>query len=371
MSSGKSSGQARTAIEAIGRGDADASSASAARRGPDHRRPHVGHQRREPRRRRGGSPDRWRRCVPPSCGSGPPAGRASTSSIRRRSTNLVVSRGGDGDRPAEVVGDAQAHVRRFCPGRRPIGSATWWPRARTVVGVTPEDLADLVHLRRARGPDGPRVRGAARRAGDGARRAHVAGPTSQRQVPCGIWENAVQLPHDATHRAGRRPCCARGCRSPTPAWPSAALARLLSFALSPRSSARRRRSTGLRDHRHLEVVPAVCDQGGDAPAADARRGLSSARRSGTEQDRRSTRRVGPRTFVTWTITVSTMFIPVHDPDAALAFYRDAARPRGPHDVSSDGFRWVTVCAAARTSPSCCSSRTAACRRPRATPSSRW
>jgi predicted enzyme related to lactoylglutathione lyase len=43
-----------------------------------------------------------------------------------------------------------------------------------------------------------------------------------------------------------------------------------------------------------------------------------------------------------TINVSTMFIPVHDPDAALAFYRDALGLDVRLDVESDGFRWVTV-----------------------------
>jgi predicted enzyme related to lactoylglutathione lyase len=42
------------------------------------------------------------------------------------------------------------------------------------------------------------------------------------------------------------------------------------------------------------------------------------------------------------VTVSTMFIPVHDPDAALVFYRDALDLEVRLDVSSDGFRWVTV-----------------------------
>jgi catechol 2,3-dioxygenase-like lactoylglutathione lyase family enzyme len=42
------------------------------------------------------------------------------------------------------------------------------------------------------------------------------------------------------------------------------------------------------------------------------------------------------------ITVSSMFIPVHDPDAALAFYRDALGLEVRMDVASDGFRWVTV-----------------------------
>src|SRR5262245_10746896 len=43
-----------------------------------------------------------------------------------------------------------------------------------------------------------------------------------------------------------------------------------------------------------------------------------------------------------TITVSTMFIPVHDPDAALLFYRDALGLEVRNDVEAGGFRWVTV-----------------------------
>ena len=42
------------------------------------------------------------------------------------------------------------------------------------------------------------------------------------------------------------------------------------------------------------------------------------------------------------VTVSTMFIPVHDPDAALAFYRDVLGLELRNDVAADDFRWVTV-----------------------------
>ncbi len=42
------------------------------------------------------------------------------------------------------------------------------------------------------------------------------------------------------------------------------------------------------------------------------------------------------------LTVSTMFISVEDPDAALGFYRDALGLEVRADVASDGFRWVTV-----------------------------
>jgi catechol 2,3-dioxygenase-like lactoylglutathione lyase family enzyme len=43
-----------------------------------------------------------------------------------------------------------------------------------------------------------------------------------------------------------------------------------------------------------------------------------------------------------TTTVSTMFITVNDPDEALSFYRDALGFEVRNDVSSDGFRWITV-----------------------------
>lgn len=43
-----------------------------------------------------------------------------------------------------------------------------------------------------------------------------------------------------------------------------------------------------------------------------------------------------------TVTLQSMFIPVHDPDAALGFYRDALGLEVRLDVSNEGFRWVTV-----------------------------
>ena len=43
-----------------------------------------------------------------------------------------------------------------------------------------------------------------------------------------------------------------------------------------------------------------------------------------------------------TVAVSKMFIPVHDPDEALGFYRDALGLEVRSDVENDGFRWVTV-----------------------------
>jgi catechol 2,3-dioxygenase-like lactoylglutathione lyase family enzyme len=42
------------------------------------------------------------------------------------------------------------------------------------------------------------------------------------------------------------------------------------------------------------------------------------------------------------ISVSTMFIPVNDPDESLGFYRDALGLEVRNDVAADGYRWVTV-----------------------------
>ena len=43
-----------------------------------------------------------------------------------------------------------------------------------------------------------------------------------------------------------------------------------------------------------------------------------------------------------TVTLATMFISVHDPDAALGFYRDALGLEVRNDVAAEGYRWVTL-----------------------------
>jgi catechol 2,3-dioxygenase-like lactoylglutathione lyase family enzyme len=42
------------------------------------------------------------------------------------------------------------------------------------------------------------------------------------------------------------------------------------------------------------------------------------------------------------LTLSTCFVLVHDPDLALAFYRDGLDLELRNDVSRDDFRWLTV-----------------------------
>ena len=47
------------------------------------------------------------------------------------------------------------------------------------------------------------------------------------------------------------------------------------------------------------------------------------------------------------LTLSTCFVQVHDPDLALAFYRDALGLELRNDVAREGFRWITVGAASQ------------------------
>ena len=45
------------------------------------------------------------------------------------------------------------------------------------------------------------------------------------------------------------------------------------------------------------------------------------------------------------LTLSACFVQVHDPDLALAFYRDVLGLEVRNDVARDNFRWITVGAA--------------------------
>ncbi len=47
------------------------------------------------------------------------------------------------------------------------------------------------------------------------------------------------------------------------------------------------------------------------------------------------------------LNLSRCFVQVHDPDLALAFYRDALGLELRQDVAQEGFRWVTVGAASQ------------------------
>jgi catechol 2,3-dioxygenase-like lactoylglutathione lyase family enzyme len=47
------------------------------------------------------------------------------------------------------------------------------------------------------------------------------------------------------------------------------------------------------------------------------------------------------------LSLSTSFVQVHDPDLALAFYRDVLGLELRDDVANDDFRWITVGAASQ------------------------
>jgi uncharacterized glyoxalase superfamily protein PhnB len=47
------------------------------------------------------------------------------------------------------------------------------------------------------------------------------------------------------------------------------------------------------------------------------------------------------------LTLARCFVQVHDPDVALAFYRDALGLEVRKDVANEGFRWITVGAASQ------------------------
>ncbi len=47
------------------------------------------------------------------------------------------------------------------------------------------------------------------------------------------------------------------------------------------------------------------------------------------------------------LTLARCFVQVHDPDLALAFYRDNLGLELRNDVSNEGFRWITVGAASQ------------------------
>jgi catechol 2,3-dioxygenase-like lactoylglutathione lyase family enzyme len=101
------------------------------------------------------------------------------------------------------------------------------------------------------------------------------------------------------------------------------------------------------------------EHGGDAAAAHAGTGLSILtdpelivrnRAVGWPDERLIADRAGSEKHVTarpsynrrMPVTVAAMFISVHDPDAALGFYRDALGFEVRNDVKAGEFRWVTV-----------------------------
>ncbi len=89
-----------------------------------------------------------------------------------------------------------------------------------------------------------------------------------------------------------------------------------------------------RDHRALAGVPAASPRTSPARAAS---------RAGSEK-RAQSRLLS---VAGMDLTLATCFVQVHDPDLALAFYRDTLGLELRNDVANGGSRWITVGAASQ------------------------
>ena len=88
-----------------------------------------------------------------------------------------------------------------------------------------------------------------------------------------------------------------------------------------------------RDHGALASVPGCIAKDLTRPAAASRIG--------------DTRGAPIPSIAGMNLTLARCFVQVHDPDLALAFYRDALGLELRNDVAREGFRWITVGAAPR------------------------
>ncbi len=215
--------------------------------------------------------------------------------------------------------------------------------------MTPEEIADLVHLRRARDLmdrdyaqplDVPAM----------ARAALMSPAHFSRKFRAAYGETPYS--YLMTRRIERAKALLRQGMSVTDTCVAVGCTSLGSF------SSRFTEIVGVtpsqyraRDHRRPRGRAVVREHGRDAATAYHGHGLSRRRRrrsTGRPVGRRH--RAGSEKRATgrcsygrrMTVTVSAMFIPVHDPDDALGFYRDALGLEVRTDVASDGFRWVTV-----------------------------
>jgi predicted enzyme related to lactoylglutathione lyase len=198
--------------------------------------------------------------------------------------------------------------------------------------MTPEEMADLVHLRRSRDLidrdyaqplDVPAMAGAALMSpAHFSRKFRAAyGETPYNYLMTRRMERAK-----AFLRRGMSVALYRGRRRDAVAVP-------------------RPRSQPHRSHSHVR------QHGGDTTAAHPGYRLSATDLQDATPEVPSAptpSRIGEasksRAPYDWgmTVTVAAMFIPVHDPDAALGFYRDALGLEVRNDVKAGEFRWVTV-----------------------------
>src|SRR5262249_4383317 len=92
--------------------------------------------------------------------------------------------------------------------------------------------------------------------------------------------------------------------------------------------------TGRGAAKHVPAPGCACD-GRDA----ALRGQAGDQ---TGQESRSARQGAAPSMTAMDITIHAAFLPQNDPDAALAFYRDAIGFEVRKDVGYSGLRWITV-----------------------------
>ena len=215
-------------------------------------------------------------------------------------------------------------------------------RSRSVVGMTPEEIADLAQLRRARDLmdrdhaqplDVPAM----------ARAALMSPAHFSRKFRAAYGETPYC--YLMTRRIERAKALLRQGMSVTDTCVAVGCTSLGSF------SSRFTEIVGqtpsqyrARDHRDLEVV-SMCvsksrrDRGAPEPRSERRRPTSRVGRHKAGSEKRAGS-VGLRSSHV-SHRVRNVH-PFHDPDAALGFYRDALGLEVRNDVASDGFRWVTV-----------------------------
>src|SRR5690606_4549654 len=191
----------------------------------------------------------------------------------------------------------------------------------------------------------PRVLAAAGRAGHGPGGVHVAVALLP-ALPGPLRRDAVLLPHDPAHRAGQGaapggPDGDRGLRRRR-----RHVARVVQLPLHRDRGRDALGVPGAGPQRDGERPVRRGDGGHPPPPHEGRDGHPTGDGGRvtprTEQDRRSGSPGARRTVGAMAVTVSTMFIPVHDPDEAIAFYCDGLGLEVRKDVAADGFRWVTI-----------------------------
>ncbi|QXC61968.1 VOC family protein [Aquihabitans sp. G128] len=207
--------------------------------------------------------------------------------------------------------------------------------------MTPDELADLAHLRRARDLmdreyarplDVPAM----------ARAALMSPAHFSRKFRAAYGETPYS--YLMTRRIERAKALLRQGTSVTGACVAVGATSLGSFSALHRDRGGDALGVPGAGPRRARGGAVVRQQGRHAAASDPRLLVARCSRHPAPPSRigEAAGRGCPYGRAMATTTVSQMFISVHDPEEALAFYRDALGFEVRMDVSSDGFRWVTV-----------------------------